>query len=458
MKLFKEADYLKIDIRSAILINKTSYILKITSFPLLILFGYFLYMHEFINCLISLVLTLLFFFSDFWIAGLWLKLMDNGIENELPTLLAFLIPYAATTKNLVDLLITMPKSLKLYYINKEVERLKLLLNLTQDSRKALIQLGETTPNPRFRRLLTDYVQTETMGTSKNNIVMLIYKYAILGIRDKWRNYTILGKEVAEIDIGLMLSMGILTVLMLLGNYSLLFILLVLGLFLIPISSIILILSRPKIGEPEGNFSIIAISIIFPIISSFLILRGAKYLSIIPLIIGTPILEMYNYKMSKEVDKALSYLRIASEKAKLGKRFDIELSKSKLLAKNIIQSILESERIAGKIGVSNAIEGLRLIIEESRRLSNSIKAESVFMMSIAIISPLLSIIAINIISNTFLITSQFLPINYNMINTSRIIIASLSPLSTLPISILYRGKNPTLIPNILSTLIILFAIR
>ncbi|AFZ71096.1 hypothetical protein Calag_1387 [Caldisphaera lagunensis DSM 15908] len=454
----KNIDNLKIDIKSAILINKVSYILRIASFPLLSISGYFLHIHKIIDSIIILVFALLFFFSNFWITDLWLKLVDNGIENELPTLLAFLIPYAATTKNLVDLLLNIPKSLKLFYINKEIERLKLLLNFTQDSRKALSQLGETTPNARFRRLIIEHVQTETMGTSKNRITMLLYRYAILGIRDRWRNYTILGKELAEIDIGIMLSIGMLAVLMLLGNYNLLSILLLLGLFLIPISSIILILTRPKIGEPEGNFFIITISIISPLISSFLILRGFQYLSIVPFIISIPILEIYNYNKSKEADNALSYLRIASEKAKLGKRFDIELNKSKILAKNIIQGILESEKIAGKVGASNAIEGLRLIIEESRRLSNLIKAQSLFMISIALFSPLISIMAINIISNTFLTASQFLPINYDMVNTSRIIIASLSPLSTLPISILYRGKNPTLIPNLLSTLITLFVIR
>jgi len=459
IKLYiKKLDYLKLDIKTIVLIKKASKLLKIISFFMIFILVYLLIIHKFfISFLIGLT-SMLFFFSDFWIPEIWLKILNNGIENELPSLLAFLIPYAFTTKNLVDLLLSMPDSLKLKYIKKEINRLKTILNFTQDSRKALSKLGETTPNLRFKRLIIDYVQSEYMGTRKNRITALLYKYAIYGIRDRWKNYIELGKELVEISIGIILSIGMLAILILFNGSNLLFIVLVFGLFFIPIISVLLLLLRPKIGEPQDNYYIETLSIIIPLISSFLILKNMLYFSLIPLIIGIPIIEIYNKKIKEKIDIALLNLRSAAEKAKIGKRFDLELSKAKILANNIIQAILESEKIAGKIGVGNAIEGIRLIIEESRRLSDSIKAQSIFMMSIAVISPLISLFAINIISNTFLNSNQLIPINYSMIYFSKIIIASLSPLSVLPVSILYRGRIPTLIPSLISTLLIISLLR
>ncbi|MGC9182349.1 hypothetical protein [Caldisphaera sp.] len=454
----KKFDYLKLDIKTIILIKKVSRLLKMISFLMFIILIYLIIVHKFFIVSLLSLISILFFFSDFWIPEIWLKILNNGIEYELPSLLAFLIPYASTTRNLIDLLLTMPDSLKLKYIKKEIERLKIILNFTQDSRKALSKLGETTPNLRFKRLIVDYVQSEYMGTSKNKIAMLLYKYAIYGIRDGWKNYIELGKEFVEISIGIILSIGVLAILILFNGSNLLFIVLVFGLFFIPLISILLLLLRPKIGEPQDNYFVEILSIVFPLISSFFILKSMVYFSLIPLIIGSIILEFYYRETEKRIDIALSNLRTASEKAKIGKRFDVELNRAKLLANNIIQAILESEKIAGKIGVSNAIEGIRLIIEESRRLSNSIKAQSIFMMSIAIISPLISIFAINIISSTFLNSYQFIPINYNMFSFSKIIIASLSPLTVLPISILYRGKIPTLIPSLLSTLLVILLLR
>lgn len=452
----KRFDIIKYGVKPSIFLHKISKILKFFSvfFIIFIMYLFFIRKNNMNNIAFYILILLLiaFFLSDYWLPLFWIKLLDSGIDNEMPAFLAFLIPYASTSKNLTDLMLMFPKSLNIKFIKYEIDRLKILLGIESDFRKALNKLNETTPNKRLKRFLTDYMQAETMGTSRYGITSLLYKHAMLSLRDKWNSYTELGKEFAEISIGIVLGMGALAPLIMISSPNLVLMIFLLGILFISLISLLLLFIRPNIGEPLGNNYITSGILIMPLLASFLLLIGYNYLALAFLAVTSSIIEINYFRLNKKVLQALTNLRIASEKAKLGKRFDIELLRSRIIAGNVIDAIISAEKIAGKTGTSHAIEGLSMVIDEAKRLSKSLSSLSLLMIGFSIISPGISLIIINVMSSVFPAMSQFINLNLNTVILTKKIILSLSPLSPLPISILHRGKQASLIPSLISFMV------
>ncbi|MCE4608729.1 MAG: hypothetical protein F7B61_07265 [Caldisphaeraceae archaeon] len=447
MKLLRKIEVSIYGRRSYRLIKGTILCLKISSFSFLslpILYkGYGI-------VIVTLSITPFLFLSEFWLPGLWRKVKGAGIDAEMPAFLAYLMPYARSSRSLVDLMISIPRSLKLRFIESEVERLRGLINMGMDSRKALKTLAKTTPNQRLGEFLVDYLNAEYMGTAKHSIVSLLYDYAISSLKEKWNAYAEFGRGVVEIGLGLTLSFAIVISLAPIAGPNLVVSLAIIAFTIIPLTSIVLIITMPKMGEEKHYDAILSLAP--TLLASAMLTEGFGYISLVPLLVAVPFTEVYNTRVKKKASKALESLKVAAEKAKIGKRFDEELYKARFIAGNIAEAIISSEKIAGKIGVSNAIEKLEQLIEESERFSESLRIQSILMIAVSIASLVISILSINFIYSIYASIPQ--GINVGAVTIARNIIISLSPIATLPSSILYRERIPSLLPSLVSTMALL----
>jgi len=448
LKLLRNIEVSAYGRRDYRLIKSTILCLKMASFSFLLLP---LLYRGYETIIVTLSITPFLFLSEFWLPGLWKKMEGVGIDAEMPAFLAYLMPYARSSRGLVDLMISIPKSLKLRFIESEIERLRRLINMGMDSRKALKTLAKTTPNQRLGKFLFDYLNAEYMGTAKHNIVSLLYDYAISSLKEKWNAYAEFGRGVVEIGLGLTLSFAIVISLAPIAGPNIVVSLAIIAFIIIPLMSIGLIITMPKIGGEKHYDAIL--SLVPALLASAMLAEGFGYISLIPLFVATPFIEAYNARIKKKVSKALESLKVAAEKAKIGKRFDKELYKARFVAGNIAEAIISSEKIAGKMGVSNAIEKLEQLIEESERLSESLRIQSILMIAVSIASLIISILSINFISSIYASIPQ--GINVGAVAVARNVIISLSPIVTFPSSILYRERVPSLLPSLVSAIALLF---
>ncbi|MCE4623872.1 MAG: hypothetical protein F7B11_03890 [Caldisphaeraceae archaeon] len=448
MKLFRNIEVSAYGRRDYRLIKNTILCLKMASFFFLLLP---LLYRGYETIIVTLSITPFLFLSEFWLPGLWKKMEGAGIDAEMPAFLAYLMPYARSSRGLVDLMISIPKSLKLRFIESEVERLRRLINMGMDSRKALKTLAKTTPNQRLGKFLFDYLNAEYMGTTKHSIVSLLYDYAISSLKEKWNAYAEFGRGVVEIGLGLTLSFAIVISLAPIAGPNIVVSLAIIAFIIIPLMSIGLIITMPKIGGEKRYDAIL--SLVPALLTSAMLAEGFGYISLIPLLVAAPFIEAYNASIKKKASKALESLKLAAEKAKIGKRFDEELYKARFVAGNIAEAIISSEKIAGKMGVSNAIEKLEQLIEESERLSESLRIQSILMIAVSIASLIISILSINFISSIYASIPQ--GINVGAVAVARNLIISLSPIVTFPSSILYKERVPSLLPSLVSAIALLF---
>jgi len=176
----------------------------------------------------------------------WRVILGSGVDKELPAVLAYLIPYTRTPINIADL-IAMLKGEGYFWTKFEASRLRFLLNLGYDPLTALKKLAETTPSRGLSEVLRDYINAQTLGVSRGQLTLILFKHAMDSIRDQWRSHIEFGRVVAEGVVAAVVSMAALAPLVLLGGgYPVL--LVTIPAVVAPAGALAMLATRPTIGE------------------------------------------------------------------------------------------------------------------------------------------------------------------------------------------------------------------
>ncbi len=369
----------------------------------------------------------------------WRSILANGIDREMPALLAYLLPYTHTPRYIVDLLANLPPT-AFRWSSREAERLRLMLASGDDPNNVLKRLATTTPSRRLSRALTDYLAAQTLGAPRSQVTMTLLSHALDTIRDSWRKYTELGRTISEAVVTVVIALAALTPITLLAGSG---IAAVAALALVaPLAGgIALLIARPSMGEPKPGPLVILLGLAAPLAAGALAYKGLHAHAIALLLLAAAPLEYAWARTSRSLVEAARSLRLAAEATRYRGDYEAYLEEARRVAGPLVEALAEAMRVAGKLGASGALQGIAQVLEEAARSLQGVRGPALLLASLAVASVVIGVYTVEIIeeaaSEAGLATGS---------GVARVL-AAVAPIAPLPASILHRGGAPSMIPSI-----------
>ncbi|MDM7275944.1 MAG: hypothetical protein P3X22_007540 [Thermoprotei archaeon] len=377
-----------------------------------------------------LVLLLVLFAAS----RVWRLALGSGVDKELPAVLAYLLPYTRSPVQIADLIARLRDEEGYFWFKFEASRLKLLLDLGYDPISALKKLSETTPSRRLAEVIDDYIHVQTLGASRGQVTILLFRHAMDSVRDQWRGHIEFGKLVAEGIVAAVVSMVALAPVALLGGgYPV--ILALIPLIVAPAGALAMLATRPALGEYRVGYPEAIITLTVPVVAVALNFKLSLEAGLAYLVGMTIVVEAMALGFRRLSSNAFRELRAAVDEARLGTIPEDRLARAEKAAKGVIKAIISASRVAGTMGVSDALSQLYSLIEEAQRQVRSASTQAVILALISVASLPLAMYSLKILS------ASAAPLG--MVNTASIeevlrIMAATSPLIALSASVLQRG--------------------
>ncbi len=381
---------------------------------------------------------------------IWRSLLASGIDNELPALLLYLVPYVGSPKYLADVLSSVPSYI-FKWIKHESAKIKLLYSMGYDPLGVLKKLQESTPSKKLQLIITEYLNMQAIGATNTAIALRITNRTLENIKEKWSTYSKIGRIGVEAAVTSLIALG---VMLPISSGSSIALILSLPFIAILLSSLILLMTRPKVGDMPRDRKITGVTIAGLSISIFGIIIGEYVFAVLALLVSSIVGEFFYYKLKKKEQEALINLRVAVEKAKYGQDYEEYLRKASTIDEGILNAVIQASRIAGTIGLGEALSQLIRILDEAFIVRRNIWFEAIILEAISILAPVISIITLEKTIAFMQSTSGLLGISLMSVDMSNIIV--LAPLAPIIASILRRGCNYTTTSSLIS-LVTLFLV-
>lgn len=365
----------------------------------------------------------------------WRLILGSGVDKELPAVLAYLIPYTRSPINIADLIASLEGE-SYFWVRFEASRLRFLLNLGYDPITALTKLAETTPSRALAEVIRDYVNTQSLGVSRSQLTLLLFRHAMDSVRSQWRSHIEFGRLVAEGIVAALVSMVALTPLILLGGgYPA--ILLIIPLVVAPAGALAMIATRPSLGEYRLSYFELLLTLTVPVVAIMLNLKVSLDAGLAYLVGMTIVVEAIALGFKRLNSMALIELRRAVEEARLGLLPEERMARAEKAAGGVLKSIVEASRVAGTMGLGEALNQILTLVEEARRHVKEASTQAAILALLSSVSIPITIYALGILKTSLAIG------NLNMVNPEAVdslarLLAATSPLIALPASILQRG--------------------
>ncbi len=385
-------------------------------------------------------------------------ILSSGIEAELPAALALLIPYAASSRDLANLLIYAARELRLRFLGQETWRLEALLSTGMDERGALRFIADTSPSQRLRAIVRELLGAEELGVPRSRLVATIYSRALEMVRQAWSGYVRTGEVIVEGVITLVASTAILVPLVAFGGLQAIPILAALAAALSGGSALALILMRPSLGDLEGGWDIGSATLTSALLSSLLLSKGYILTSIALLAPAALYSELANVRAARGVEQAVAKLREAATRARLGLSFDEHLRLAAPAGGRLVEAAAKAYRIAGRVGLGGAMESFADLVSDALRLVSSVKLEGTLLEAISAAVPAVSAIALRLLTSYVMSTAIAGGLGLTPLYSSMGVLAFIAPLAPLPASALQRGRRLSAAPSLASVLIYALALR
>jgi hypothetical protein len=384
---------------------------------------------------IVLALTLAPLLLSYTMPTVWRVILGSGVDKELPAVLAYLIPYTRTPINIADL-IAMLKGEGYFWTKFEASRLRFLLNLGYDPLTALKKLAETTPSRGLSEVLRDYINAQTLGVSRGQLTLILFKHAMDSIRDQWRSHIEFGRVVAEGVVAAVVSMAALAPLVLLGGgYPVL--LVTIPAVVAPAGALAMLATRPTIGEYRLSYFELLLTITVPFIAIIINFKVSLEAGLAYLLGMTIVVEAIAVGFRRLSSTAMKELRLAVEEARLGLIPEERLAKAERVASGIVKTIISASKIAGTMGIGEALNQILSLVEEAQRHAKSASLQATILAVLSAISIPIAIYGLDLLKNA-VETSNLSIVDPTSITYIIWLIAITSPLVALPASILQRG--------------------
>jgi len=381
----------------------------------------------------------------------WRFIVKSGVDKELPAVLAYLMVYTKSPIHIADLIVKLKDERGFFWFRFESSRLKFLLDSGLDPLAALKKLAETTPSKSFSSVLRDYTNAQILGASRSQLSLILFNHALNSIREQWRAHIDFGKIVAEGIIAAIVSLIALTPVVLIGG-SLSVLILVVPLVVAPAGALAMLATRPSLGEYKLGYFETLITLAVPFTAVLINFKVSLEAGLAYLIGMTIVVESIAIGYRNLSHRAFQELRIAIDEAKLGYIPEERLSRAERAAIGVIRAIISASRVAGTMGLSDALTQLYSLIDEARREAKSASVQASILALISIASVPMAIYSLQLLASAIQSMPQLG--NVSSINEITTIIASTAPLVALPASVLQRGWLITPVYPLLAQILVL----
>ncbi len=399
--------------------------------------------------LILPLLSMLLIIFIYMVPRLWRLALAAGIDREIPSLLAYALPYSAGPKYLADVLANAP-SRYFPWFRWEAERLRFFNDSGLDPISSLKRLSETTPSRSLRDVITDYIHSHELGSPRSQATLKLLEKAVSETRSQWRSYVELGRGIIEALVAFVIAIVAIAPLSILSSGVTPGVVLIPAI-LSPLATVILTLMRPGIGDLEVGLQYIALALAIALASGLLYYLTGAIPALIILLSGLILLELL-YAKYKDLERAaVNVLREVAVSARYGRFVEEDLAKAKPVATRAIGALLSALAYAGKLGIGEAVSNILRIIEEAREAVASVRGQGFVMAAIATVVSAVAVYIVKAIGGLASGTQQF-GVDASLVEALERSIVALSPLTPIPATILWRGRIPSLIPSIISLIL------
>ena len=366
-----------------------------------------------------------------------------GVDREVPALLAYSLPYASSARYLVDVLVNLPRR-RFRWTRYEAERLSYLLDLGYDPLQALDEIASTTPSKKLRQVLRDYLHAQKLGAPKSAVTLRLVEWAMSEVRGAWRSYSELGRGLVEaVTAAIIAGVAMAPLALMAGNVNAS--LYALPMIASPAVAVLLLAVRPEIGDYRGSMLPATIGLVAVLASAGLgLILGwrveAGLLAALSLVV-----EALSLREARREREAFNAFREAVEEARYGVRLEEALSRAGRVAGGVAAAIVDAVRVAGRIGVGEALGNLLRVVEEARASRAGLAAPALILATLAAAAPAVSVYMLASIAG--MSGSEFLAGDPRSLAEAARLITALSPLAPLPASVLGRGWRPSLLPSL-----------
>ncbi len=372
-------------------------------------------------------------------------MLASGLEREAPALLAYMLPFAWTSKGLVDVIASLQswRGRPFNWVRREAARLTVRLRLGADPITALEWLAETTPSKTLAAALRDYTHALRLGVPRSAVAQRLLDSAIDAMKASWRSYVSLARAAAEAAAALTVLVAALAPAAALSSIdpSLLSALLAAPAAL----TIVLVAGQPSLGLPQTPLMSRVAPLAVAGAASLLAASGYIYVALALLASAALLVEAYARLVSGRQSRAWASLSRAIEKARLGLIVEDDLKEAAPAAPGVLDALIESSRIAGTKGLTKALQGIYGIIAEARSLARSYSVQSLLMSIVAAAAAVIAVYAVDSLS-------QLSQVGHGLIDPAMIsaiggILLATSPLAPLPAAAASRPWAPTMVPSL-----------
>ena len=382
----------------------------------------------------------------------------SGTEGELPAALAFLIPYAASSRDLANLLVYAARELKLRFLGREAWRLEALMASGNDERAALRFLADTSPSQRLRLIITELLNAEELGLPRSRLVATLYSRTLDLVRTSWSNYVKVGEVVVEGVITLVASAAILVPIAVIGSASLLAPLAAISAAISIGSALLLAFERPRLGDLEGGWSIGGLTLTAAVLASAFTAWGRIAIAVAVLAIAAVYSESLNVVAERKASLAAAKLREAAARARLGMTFDEQLRLAAPAGGKVVEAVAKAFRVAGRVGLGGAIESFADVINDAMRAVSSVRVEGILLESLSAVVPAVSAVAIRVMASYVASSTVFAFLGLGSLAGSLNVLLFMAPLAPLPAAALQRGRRMSATPSLASLVTTLLAMK
>ena len=381
--------------------------------------------------------------APYWVGGLVGFVQASGIDEELPVLMAALIPFASSSYDLATLLATLPERLGLRFLRNESLRLRAYLNTGLDERRALRELARTTPSRSLRDTIRELLTAEELGTSRHRMAMVLYERTMNYMKSSWSRYAKAAEALTEGLVTLLVSIVVLLPMFSLSGPQVMAASMALFVLLSTSSAVALALMRPRLGDVEGGGAALAIALAAATASSALLFYGRYAIAIAALAAASVATEILWRRAAASLAAAERGLREAAERARLGLSFADELRALGSVGQRVVGAVAYASGLVGMPKAGRALEALAEVVSESINTMRSLAQESAILAALSAASPVISIATLRVLAGyvaKYPLAAMIFPLG--AISVSMRLALAMAPLVVLPAATLSRGRRPS----------------
>ena len=392
------------------------------------------------------------------IAAGWRRLVGPLIDREVPSLLAYLLPYSPVASHIADLIVEAGRSGGFRWVRLEAERLWVLMRLGLDPERALQRLVETTPSRSLASALSDYIHAQKLGLPRSQLTLLLMRSALEAVRSSWESYYSLVRGLGELGVTVTVTAAVVVPVALLVSPGYAVAAAAVPIVAAPIFSLLMLAFRPQLGGSKPPTPLFITAYAAPIAVFALALTAGDTVALAAAAAAALAVEAAAMWHGAVESRALSMLKVAAGNAKYGLDYEEALRKAEPVAEGVVRSVLKASRIAGRSGVGEALDNMYRVFAEARIRAEALRGSAVMLALVTVIAPALAVYSVRLIAGLAVQAPELIPFTEEAAGRVVDLLVAGAPLVPMPAASMHRPWLPSLAPGLLSMVLALAALK